>query len=368
MRLGRRLFLLAVIAAAFVMLAFPLTAGMQSLFARDGYEGLTIAVVGQGGEGEALASFAGNLADVAAYCRFTAAGEDEAMEQLARGEVTAVLVLPPHFVDSILTGENESAVLHLNPKRPAESLLTLYAGRCASDMLSAAQGGIYAVLDALDDAGISRENAVYEINMEYIRFTMSRGNLYETETVNLSGAEPIGEHYVRSALAWLLTAAGTLFFPVLSTRQGAWRNRLKSAGCTGTQWALGALLPVLLCEVLLAAVLCIAAESFAVAGCLCCALYACGVGSLICILCPGEVWAGAGLFAFSTAAAFLSGGIVPPMLLPRSLRDSALVHSFSLLRRCLGGEASIPLALTGAVLLVLSFLLLRRSFDREGRA
>ena len=83
LRLGRRLFLLAVIAAAFVMLSFPLAAGVRSMLSRADYSGLTIAVVGQDGEGEALASFAGNLADVSAYCSFVALDEDTAMAELA---------------------------------------------------------------------------------------------------------------------------------------------------------------------------------------------------------------------------------------------------------------------------------------------
>ena len=363
LHLRRRLFLLGVIAAAFVMLSVPLGEGMQTLLSREDHSGMTIAVAGKNGEGEKLASFAGNLPDIASYCRFLAAEESEAMELLAQGRVTAVLVLPDHFVDSILTGRNENAVLYLDGAHPAESLLTLYVGQCAADMLSAAQGGIYAVLDALDASGTVRENAVYEINMEYIRFTMSRGNMYEAETVSAAGELPLPLHYMRSVLAWLMTAAGVLFCPVFGGQKG-WRCRLKSAGCTGAQWALGTEAALLLCYAVLTGALCLAGGSFALTGWICCTLFACGLGCAVGVACPGEVSAAAVSFLLSTALAFFSGGIIPPMLLPAALRSSALYTAASALRRCMGGSGSVGLCLTGAVLLLLSGAALACRFER----
>ncbi|MGI6028265.1 MAG: hypothetical protein ACOX81_02500 [Candidatus Heteroscillospira sp.] len=366
-RLGRRLFLLAAIAAAFLMLSAPLGAGVRELFSREDYGDITIAVAGKNGEGEALASFAGNLADVAEYCRFVAMPENEALAQLERGELTAVLVLPENFVNKILTGENQGAKLHLDPSEPVESLLTLYAGQCAADMLAAAQGGIYAVLDALDEAGAMGDRSVEEINLEYIRFTMGRGGMYETELAQLvPGGEP-GEHYVRSVLVWVLLMSGLLFYPVLGPGRDAHRERLRSVGCTGNEWAAGALAPLLLWETGLSAVICLAAGEPTLFGIIGCALFAGGFSALVCAISFSEASAAAWGFILSTALGFLSGGIVPPALMPGALRGGRLYEWTSLLRRGVQGQAGEALCLAGALLTALAFLTVRLSFGREAR-
>ena len=84
--------------------------GLEALF--SGEEKLTVIKLGiAGGEEEdeltrKLVSAVTLAADVSDYCSFEALSEEEGRAALERGELTALLLLPEGFVDSVLTGEN----------------------------------------------------------------------------------------------------------------------------------------------------------------------------------------------------------------------------------------------------------------------
>jgi len=368
LRLRRRLCLLVAIAAAFVLLARPLAWGVERFLSRGGFTDVTIAVVGEDGsaEAEAVLSFIGSMEDVAAYCSFFVMDRQEAMEALSRGEVTAVLVLPPDFIDGILTGKNRGPALHLDAGRPVESLLILHGAQNAADLLAAAQSGIYAVLNALAARGLLTDGDVAAINLDYLRFTMTRSAMFDQETVYAAGSVSVAAHYAQSLLVWLLLCAGVLFYPVLRGGQGAWAHRLRAAGCTGTLWAAGALLPVLLCCTGLALPAC-AAGALTAAGLLALALFACGLAGVVCALCPGEELAGAVFFGLSTAIAFFYGGLVPPALLPETVQKSVLYSAARQLLLCARGESILHVLAAGAVLCLVAGVLLRFGFQREAR-
>jgi len=363
-RLGRRLFLLLAAAAAFAVLSMPLTLGVESLFARGGVRGISIAVCGKDGEGEALAQFAGNLAGVSDYCEFVAVELDEALEMLSRGDITAALELPPDFVDGILSGRNEAPIVHIEASRPLESMLTIYAGQCAADMLSAAQGGIYAVLAALDEQGLRNPDSLLDVNLEYIGFALSRGDMYDIEELSPTGRLGLGQHYTLSAMAWLLMTSGAALYPVLGTRQDKWINRLRAVGCTGAQWALGALMPVLLAMGILSTALCVGFGELSVLGTAGCALFSAGLASAFGALCRSESTAASLAFVCATATAFFSGGIVPPMLMPEQMRAGELYSVASALRDGINGEGGLMLCAAGAALMAAAFVVLSRRYER----
>lgn len=362
-RLYRRLFLLLAAAAAFAMLSFPLAEGMSRFFDREDMPGISIAVVGD--TDGALSSFAGNLRDIAAYCSFIPAEMDEAMDKLQRGEVTAVLELPEDFVGSILRGENSPARVHVDENRPVESLLTIYAGQCAADMLSAAQGGIYTVLDALKEAGEYDEADVLDINMEYIKFTLSRGDMYEPEMVSAAGAVPVGEHYRSSLMMWLLLTSGVIYYPIVSRKHSPWKNRLRAAGITGTEWAFGAIAPVLLVQTGLAFALCAFAGNFDPACAMALAAFSAGTAAFVGTISTNEPFCGGGVLILAAAISFFSGGIVPPVLLPAYIRNSLLFVWADAFAGCMHGRLSLLPLFCGSALLTAAFLLLRSGFGRE---
>ena len=77
--------------------------------------------------------------------------------------------------------------------RPLESLLLLWVGQSASDILSAFQSGVYAVLDlyAQDPPpGLGRDQVVVDINLRYITLALDRTGFFRTEEVFATGALP----------------------------------------------------------------------------------------------------------------------------------------------------------------------------------
>lgn len=106
-RLHRQLWLTA--GLALLCLALPLGAGRaaQALLTRGvDFRGVTLAVTAPEGDPTParLAEYMNAMEDIAQYCRMEAMGEDEALEALERGEVTAVLALPIplHYALSLL--------------------------------------------------------------------------------------------------------------------------------------------------------------------------------------------------------------------------------------------------------------------------
>jgi hypothetical protein len=218
-----------------MLLAQPLAWGVQSVLRRDGFTGVTIAVVGEDGsaEAEAVLDFIGSREDMAKYCSLRTMGYEEAMEALRQGEVTAVLVVPPDFVGSVLRGENRSPTIHLDTGRPMESLLILHGVQNAADLLAAAQRGIYAVIDVLQARGLLTDRDIRDINFQYIRFTLTRSAMYSEEVVSAVGSVSVAAHYTQSLLLALLLCAGVIFYPVLRSAQGEWTRRCAPRAAPG---------------------------------------------------------------------------------------------------------------------------------------
>ena len=93
-----------------------------------------------------LEQYMGNMRDVRQYCTFRAMDGAEAAAALESGEVTAILVLPENFIQGVTDGSNPDVRLVVSGDRPLESLLTLWVGQSAADLLSSFQAGVYAVL------------------------------------------------------------------------------------------------------------------------------------------------------------------------------------------------------------------------------
>lgn len=363
--LKRRLFLLFAAAAALVMLCIPFSIGMQSVFARSDMDNLQIAIVGENGEGETLADFAGRFRDIAAYCRFIATDRDTAMAMLEQGKVTAVLELPDHFVNSILIGDNAPVQLHVDAGRPTESLLTIYVAQCAADMLSAAQGGIYAVLDAMDAANTRQENSLLDINLEYIRRTLNRSNFYTQEEIMVTGNIPIETHYAQSLLIWLLLMSGIVFYPILNPRVCNWQQRLKCIGYTQWHWAISSMLPVCLLQLSISILICLFAGNFHIFCVLALALFASGLTCLTGTLCNSESSCTVVSFAINTMITYLFGGIVPVLLMPKLVRTSFLYEASYSLLRCVRGEICILPIIAGTCCWIAAFLRLAQSYKKE---
>lgn len=313
-------------------LLLPLGAGQAAghlLSQGVDFQGVTLAVTAPEGDGvpRQLEQYMGNMEDIAQYCRILAMGEEEALDALRRGEVTAVLALPKDFIHGVMRGTNPDLRLIVAGDRPLESLLLLWVGQSASDILAAFQSGVYAVLDLYEEApppGLDRDRVVLDINLRYIQLALDRGGLFRTEALSATGVLPVSLHYALALICYLALAAAPLFLPLYSGSRITFQRRLRCAGrgvaagyfsavFTGT----GVLLLLLAPALLLTGEGSVSARMAAALGmALFCALFS----SVCCLALRSAASCGAVSFLAALLALALAGGIVPGALLPAGVR------------------------------------------------
>ena len=382
-RLRRQLWLLA--GLALFCLLLPLGAGQaaRQLFSQGvEFSGVTLAIVAPEGDDTAgmLEQYMGGMEDISQYCRIVAMAEDDALDALADGEVTAVLCLPEQFIRGVMQGENPDLRLIVAGDRPLESLLLLWVGQSATDILSAAQSGIYAVLELYAQnppAGLGRDQVVTDINLRYVTLTLDRTGFFGTETVSATGALPISLHYALSLLAYFGLCAAPLLMPLYTGGWLGFQRRLRCAGrgC-GPGFAAGVTVGALALLVLLLPSLlmhgggnALALTGAAVLMAVFCSLFA----ALCCLAAQSAAGCGGMAFSVSLVSLLLAGGVVPPVLLPGAVRQLSGLSPVTWLRQLaawpMGYDVSrltwVCLGLSMAGMAVLSFALYRRRADRE---
>lgn len=384
-RLRRQLWLLA--GLVLLCLLLPLGAGRaaQELLSQGvGFSGVTLAVAAPAGDDTPalLERYMGGMEDISQYCRVVAMGEAEALEALASGQVTAALLLPQGFLQGVMWGENPDLRLVVAGDRPLESLLLLWVGQSASDILSAFQGGVYAVLDAYGEnppPGLDRDQVIFDINLRYITLALDRAGMFRQQEVSATGALPIPLHYGLSLLAYFALSAAPLFMPAYT---GGWLSFQRRLRCVGRSCApglfsavaagAGALLLLLLPSLLLAGG---GTQPLALLGASVLAAAFCSLFAALCCLAARTAAGCGGLaFAISLLSLFLAGGVIPPVLLPSALGRLSGLSPVGWLRQLtawpMGYEVPaatwVCLGLTALAMAAVSLLLYRRGVDGRG--
>lgn len=382
-RLCQQRWLLAGLALLCFLL--PLGAGRAAgvLLSRGvDFHGVTLAITAPEGDGvpQQLERFMGDMEDIAQYCRIVSMDEEAALAALERGEVTAVLALPENFIRGVMWGENPDLRLIVAGDRPLESLLLLWVGQSACDILSAFQSGVYAVLDLYEEApppGLDREDVVLDINLRYISLALDRTGMFRTEEISATRTLPVPLHYALALISYFALSAAPLFVPVYS---GDWlrpQQRLRAAGrgtaagywsgvLAGTVFLLPLLLPALL---LAGGGVSLSLTASALGMALYCSLFC----SVCCLISRSAAGCGVAAFTISLAWLALAGGIVPPVLLPRPVQKlsglSPVAWLMELAARPMGYKVSLStwlcLAVSGAALAALALVLYRRRADSE---
>ncbi|MEG2054194.1 MAG: ABC transporter permease, partial [Oscillospiraceae bacterium] len=106
---------------------------------------------------------------------------DTATNMLQKGEVSGVAVLPKGFLDSVLVGENLSPTLFISTASPLETLCIKTLADSLVKTLSAAQAGIYTVIDAKESLSnqYPNQNFINKINLEYFGGVLSRTGVFD---------------------------------------------------------------------------------------------------------------------------------------------------------------------------------------------
>lgn len=377
----QQFWLLAVLSMLF--LALPMAAGPvaeQLLTQGVEFSGLTFGVCAPEGDdtGALLEELTGRMQDISRYAAFESVTREEGEERLARGELTAVLILPENFIGGVLGGTNPDVTLIVSGDKPLESLLALWVGQSAADLLTSAQKGIYAVLDAYPPEGMggtSWEQAKNEINLSFISRTLNRQEIFRLRQLKATESMDLGTHYALSLLIFLTMALPPVLYPLFGDTDAPFRRRLLSLG-HGTAVQYGSSLGVGVCVLLPVVTLPALMGGWNWAGGVLLALFGAAFSSVCCLLSRSTAGCGGIAFPAAAGAVFLAGGVLPTPLLPAVLQKLGAFSPAALLRTLLYLElpewGDAPDALAGSILWilglgVLGLLLYRRRLRKEVR-
>ena len=380
-RLCRQRRLLAGLVLLCFLLPFGAGRAAEVLLSRGvDFHGVTLAVTAPEGDSvpQQLEQYMGNMEDLAQYCRIVSMGENEALAALEGGEVTAVLELPENFIRGVMWGTNPDLRLIVPADRPLESLLLLWVGQSACDILSAFQSGVYAVLDLYEEnqpPGLTREDVVFDINLRYISLALNRTDMFQTREISATRGLPVPLHYALALITCFALSAAPLFVPVYSADWLRPQRRLRAAGrgtAAGYFGGVAASAAVLLLLLLPALALAKGGISLPLIGAglgmaLFCSLFC----SVCCLLSQSAAGCGVLAFTVSLLSLALAGGIVPPVLLPAPVQRLSGLSPVTWLQRlaaaALGYEMPLTswlcLSASGAVLAILALTLYRRRAD-----
>ena len=346
------------------------------------FSGVTLAVTAPEGDSvpRLLEQVMGDMEDVAQYCTFVALEEGEAIDSLRRGEVTAVLVLPADFIHGVMWGTNPDLRLVVAGDRPLESLLLLWVGQSAIDILSAFQSGVYAVLDLYEETpppGLTRDQVVRDINLRYIALAMDRTGMFQSSELPATQALPIPLHYALSLTAYFTLSAAPLFVPIYSGNWLSFQRRLRSVGrSTAAGYFSGVCAGVPALLLLIFPTLLLTGEGNPVSllgAALLMALFGSIFASVCCLAAENAAGCALAAFGVSVLSLALAGGVVPPVLLPGPVRRLSWLSPVAWLRQLAAwpmgypadGSAWACLALSAAGLTALALGLYRRRVDRQ---
>lgn len=305
------------------------------------FSGITLAVAAPQGDSapQLMEKLLPKMEDVSEYCQVVAMDREEALQALERGEVTAVLVLPENLIQGIMDGTNPDVELIVPGDMPMEALLTLCVGQSASDLLSAVQSGIYAVLEEYENAppsGLSYSDAMTQINLRYVRWTLGRQQMFLVDPVAVTRQLPVGIHYGLSLLAYLGLSLAPLFMSVYS---GSWicsqkRFRAVGRGSAGFYSSSFCACTLVLLPLMIPVSLLLTRGDLATGlwtGVLC-ACFCAGFGTVCCLVTDNTGSCGVISFLSALVFLFLSGGILPPVLLPRTVQKLMALSPVTWLR------------------------------------
>lgn len=333
---------------------------------KESFHRFTLAVCDSGqDERTALAmNLLSGMEDVEKYASFVTMEEEQAEKLLAAGELSGIVVIPSGFIDGVLYGDNLSPKLILDRKNPIENILILSLAEGVTGMLSAAQSGIYTVMDNVPSSisSAERNQVLFEINMEYVSWTLDRNSMFTGHTVSVAGNLTLMQHSLIMGILWFLSLSAPVLFRVYSVREeGAVLVRMKSMGAPLQSYLLGKWLAGLFANLLITSgiVLFLSCtleklgmhmnfSPSVIGGFFLTALFTASLGYCCANLCKTATGQVLLCFLFTTAGMMAAGGIIPTLLLPPFFETLEKFSPFYYLKLCLAPLFYKETAITAA--------------------
>lgn len=159
---------------------------------------------------------------------------EEAEEALLRGELTAVVQVPENFVDSIVSGQNDTRVTYetLQGQKGLGSMVMGEIAEVASTLVTASQSAIYGMQYTLYEQG-SADRIAQEtdrLNLMLINFVLSRSGFSEVEVLGYADGFSLEAYYFCRILLLLLLLAGLSGGVFFLYKKTALAGMLKAGG------------------------------------------------------------------------------------------------------------------------------------------
>lgn len=157
-----------------------------------------------------LVGMLGSLDSVKSICDFQYMDEDQAIKQLKNGTIYGFMSVPKDFVQSIMNGTNTPVTITLPGDGTLESGIFKELTQAGARTLGSAQAGIYAGGRLLETYGLESSIGQLELDLNriYMDYSLPRGDYFKTVRVSATNdVEPLAFYGISAFVLYLLLAA-----------------------------------------------------------------------------------------------------------------------------------------------------------------
>lgn len=143
-----------------------------------------------------------SLDSVGSLCEFTYTDKEEGTKLLERGEIFALMELPPGLLEGIIDGSNIPVTITFPENSGLEAAVFKELTQAGTSILGTAQAAIYSTDDYLigHQMQSSIRQAEKDLNTVFMRYALSREAYFRTEKVSASGDVTTAVFYGISAV------------------------------------------------------------------------------------------------------------------------------------------------------------------------
>lgn len=159
--------------------------------------------------------------------------EEEAKKALSKGELTAYLVVPDGFVDSVVRGENYSIKYYAaNGEAGIGTMLMHELAMIISELITKSQSGIYGMQSLCKEFGYYDIywDATNELNLQYINLLLDRPSLFDVEILGVSNQLSMQGYYICGFAVLFFMLFGINGCPIFVRKDMSMARILKSGG------------------------------------------------------------------------------------------------------------------------------------------
>ena len=173
-------------------------------------------------------SYVENMESVSQLCHFVQVSEEEGFRQLKRGEFAALVVLPEQLVEGIMNGQNPTVDVVFPKDARLEAMLFRELTESGAGLLRIAQAQVYGAIDTAAEYGLTDRLSVMEMEIDSynLAFALDRLAMFDEETVSATGRMSALQYYAASGVVLFLLLAGMAVYPVMQREPIVFRKQL----------------------------------------------------------------------------------------------------------------------------------------------